>query len=143
MWKAFAEMRELGWIEGPLPKMIAVQAEGCAPMVRAYDAGEAFARRWEDASTVAAGIRVPQAVGDFLILRAVRESGGRAIAVSEAEIERSWKSLAAEEGILMCPEGAATHSAWLRMIEAGEIDRDENVVLYNCATALKYQLPEL
>jgi len=141
MWKAFAEMRELGWIEGPMPKMIAVQAEGCAPMVRAYDAGEEFARRWEDASTVAAGIRVPQAVGDFLILRAVRESGGRAIAVSEAEIERSWKSLASGEGILMCPEGAATHAAWLRMIESGEIDRDEKVVLYNCATGLKYQLP--
>jgi len=143
MWKAFAEMKELGWIDCPLPKMIAVQAEGCAPMVRAYAAGDEFAQRWEDAATIAAGIRVPQAVGDFLILRAVRESGGRAIAVSEAEIERSWKSLASEEGILMCPEGAATHAAWLRMVEAGEIGRDEKVVLYNCATGLKYQLPEL
>lgn len=141
MWKAFAEMLEMGWIEGRLPKMIAVQAEGCAPMVRAYEAGEEFAMRWENASTKAAGIRVPQAVGDFLILRAVRESGGKAIAVSEAEIDKSWKSLAQEEGILMCPEGAATHAAWLRMIGAGDIDPDEQVVLFNCATGLKYQLP--
>ncbi|MBL37436.1 MAG: threonine synthase [Xanthomonadales bacterium] len=141
MWKAFAEMKVLGWIEGPLPKMIAVQAEGCAPMVRAFEAGEEFAQRWEHASTKAAGIRVPQAVGDFLILRAVRESGGKAIAVGEDEIERSWISLAREEGVLMCPEGAATHAAWRRMIEAGEIDRDEKVVLFNCATGLKYKLP--
>ncbi|MEX2499140.1 MAG: threonine synthase [Wenzhouxiangellaceae bacterium] len=141
MWKAFAEMKEMGWIEGRLPKMIAVQAEGCAPMVRAWEAGEEFATRWENASTKAAGIRVPAAVGDFLILRAVRESGGKAIAVSEAEIDSSWKSLAQQEGILMCPEGAATHAAWLRMIEAGEIDPDEQVVLFNCATGLKYPLP--
>ncbi|MBS3823406.1 MAG: threonine synthase [Wenzhouxiangellaceae bacterium] len=143
MWKAFAEMQELGWIDGPLPKMIAVQADGCAPMVRAWEAGEEFAQRWENASTIAAGIRVPQAVGDFLILRAVRESGGRAIAVSEDEIDRSWKSLATEEGILMCPEGAATHAAWQRMTEAGEIDPVEQVVLFNCATGLKYTLPEV
>ena len=97
--------------------------------------------QWEHASTKAAGIRVPQAVGDFLILRAVRESGGKAIAVGEDEIERSWISLAREEGVLMCPEGAATHAAWRRMIEAGEIDRDEKVVLFNCATGLKYKLP--
>lgn len=141
MWKAFAEMQELGWIDGPLPKMIAVQADGCAPMVRAWEAGEEFAQRWENASTIAAGIRVPQAVGDFLILRAVRESGGRAIAVSEDQIDRSWKSLATGEGILMCPEGAATHAAWQRMIEAGQIDPVEQVVLFNCATGLKYTLP--
>jgi len=142
MWKAFAEMRQLGWLEGPLPKMIAVQAEGCAPMVRAFEAGEEFAERWEDASTVAAGIRVPKAVGDFLILRAVRESDGCAIAVSEAEIERSWRSLATQEGILVCPEGAATHAAWRRMIEAGELERGAQVVLFNCATGLKYSLPQ-
>ncbi|MDT8409995.1 MAG: threonine synthase [Wenzhouxiangellaceae bacterium] len=142
MWKAFAEMRELGWIDGPLPKMIAVQAEGCAPMVRAYEAGEEFAERWENASTIAAGIRVPQAVGDFLILRAVRESGGCAIAVSEAEIDRSWKSVAIDEGVLLCPEGAATHAAWKRMTESGDLPRDAQVVLFNCATGLKYALPK-
>ena len=141
MWKAFAELRELGWIEGPLPRMFAVQADGCAPIVRAFEAGEEFAERWEDASTVAAGIRVPQAVGDFLILRAVRESGGLAVAVSETEIERDWIELARSDGVLMCPEGAATYAAWRRMVEAGEIDRSARAVLFNCATGLKYSLP--
>ncbi|MFU8876929.1 MAG: threonine synthase, partial [Wenzhouxiangellaceae bacterium] len=141
MWKAFAELRELGWLEGPLPKMYAVQAEGCAPMVRAYQAGEEFATRWENASTIAAGIRVPQAVGDFLILRAVRESGGRAVAVSEQEIRASWVELARKEGVLMCPEGAATHAAWKRMCDAGELAADADTVLFNCATGLKYPLP--
>ncbi len=141
MWKAFAELRELGWLEGPLPKMFAVQAEGCAPMVRAFDNGDEFAERWENAATIAAGIRVPQAVGDFLILRAVRESGGRAVAVSEQAISQSWVELAREEGVLMCPEGAATHAAWKRMVEAGELAADADTVLFNCATGLKYLLP--
>lgn len=141
MWKAFAEMQALGWIEGPLPKMIAVQAEGCAPIVRAYEAGERFAERWEKAATIAAGIRVPKAVGDFLILDAVRESGGTAVAVSEDEIRSSWRGLCRDEGVLMCPEGAATHAAWRRMADAGELSRDARVVLFNCATGLKYPLP--
>ncbi len=141
MWKAFAELNALGWIEGPLPRMYAVQSEGCAPMVRAFDDGEEFARRWEDARTMAAGIRVPAAVGDFLILRAVRESDGRAVAVGEDEIERSWIELARDEGVLMCPEGAATHAAWRRVVDAGELDAGAEVVLYNCATGLKYPLP--
>jgi threonine synthase len=142
MWKAFAEMRELGWIDGPLPKMIAVQAEGCAPMVRAFEAGAEFAERWKDASTVAAGIRVPQAVGDFLILRAVRESGGRAMAVSESQIVNSWTSVARDEGVLLCPEGAATHAAWRELIDTGALEPDASVVLFNCATGLKYRLPQ-
>jgi len=141
MWKAFAEMRALGWIEGELPKMYAVQAEGCAPMVRAFEAGEKFAQRWEDASTCAAGIRVPQAVGDFLILEAVRESSGKAVAVSEREILQSWRSVARDEGVLLCPEGAATHAAWLKMVETGVLGRDAPAVLFNCATGLKYPLP--
>ena len=142
MWKAFAEMRELGWIDGPLPKMIAVQAEGCAPMVRAYEQGAEFAARWENASTVAAGIRVPQAVGDFLILKGVRESGGRAVAVSESSIVESWTRVAREEGVLLCPEGAATHAAWRQMVAKGNLDTDASVVLFNCATGLKYRLPQ-
>jgi threonine synthase len=142
MWKAFAELRELGWIDGPLPRMFAVQAEGCAPMVRAWEAGDEFAQRWENASTAAAGIRVPQAVGDFLILRTVRESGGRAVAVGEDDIRRSWIDLARDEGVLMCPEGAATHAAWRRIVASGELDRDAHTVLFNCATGLKYALPE-
>jgi len=141
MWKAFAEMKALGWIDGPLPKMFAVQADGCAPMVRAWEAGDEFAERWEDAHTRAAGIRVPQAVGDFLILRTVRESDGRAVAVSEAEIEASWRDLARKDGVLMCPEGAATHAAWLRMVRDGHLDREARVLLFNCATGLKYALP--
>ena len=141
MWKAFAEMRELGWIDGPLPRMIAVQAEGCAPMVRAFENGDEFAQRWEHASTMAAGIRVPQAVGDFLILRAVRESNGRAIAVSESAIVDSWTRVAREDGLLLCPEGAATHAAWREMVAAGELDAEARVVLFNCATGLKYSLP--
>lgn len=141
MWKAFAELQALGWIDGPLPKMYAVQAAGCAPMVRAFDAGEEFATRWENAATCAAGIRVPQAVGDFLILRAVRESGGRAVAVSDPEIVDSWRSVASSEGVLLCPEGAATHAAWKRMVEVGELAPDARTVLFNCATGLKYALP--
>jgi len=141
MWKAFAELRALGWLEGPLPKMFAVQADGCAPMVRAWEAGEEFATRWEDATTCAAGIRVPQAVGDFLILRAVRESGGQALAVSEEAIRASWRALARDDGILMCPEGAATHAGWRNAVKAGALDESASVVLFNCATGLKYPLP--
>ncbi|WP_205596583.1 threonine synthase [Wenzhouxiangella sp. XN201] len=141
MWKAFAEMMTLGWIEGPLPKMFAVQAEGCAPIVRAFEAGERFAERWENAHTVAAGIRVPKAVGDFLILDAVRESGGSAMAVGEDEIVQSWRELCRGEGVLMCPEGAATHAAWRRAVADGQLAADARVVLFNCATGLKYPLP--
>ncbi|MEN1728860.1 MAG: threonine synthase [Pseudomonadota bacterium] len=141
MWKAFAEMKALGWIDGPLPKMFAVQADGCAPMVRAWEAGDEFAQRWEDAHTRAAGIRVPQAVGDFLILRTVRESGGQALAVSEEAIEASWRELAREDGVLMCPEGAATHAAWKQAVQSGALAADADVLLFNCATGLKYELP--
>lgn len=141
MWKAFAEMRALGWIDGPLPKMIAVQATGCAPMVRAFEAGARFAERWENASTCAAGIRVPQAVGDFLILSAVRESGGTAIAIDEADIVAAWRQVAREEGLLLCPEGAATHAAWATLVARGDLDPAARVVLFNCATGLKYALP--
>jgi len=141
MWKAFAELKRLGWIDGPLPKMFAVQADGCAPMVRAWEAGDEFAERWENARTRAAGIRVPQAVGDFLILRTVRESGGRAVAVSEDDIEASWRDLARQDGVLMCPEGAATHAAWKQMVADGHLGPDADVLLFNCATGLKYELP--
>jgi len=142
MWKAFAEMKQLGWIEGPLPKMVAVQAEGCAPMVRAFDNGDEFAERWENAHTRAAGIRVPAAVGDFLILRAVRESGGTAVAVSEEAIMDSWQRISREEGVLMCPEGAATHAAYQQLLDQGWLHADAQVVMFNCATGLKYPMPD-
>jgi len=141
MWKAFAELRELGWIGDRLPRMVAVQSSGCAPMVRAFEAGLEHAEPWEDAATVAAGIRVPAAVGDFLILRAVRESGGFAVAVNDESIIEARDRAAADSGFLMCPEGAATLAAYLQEVESGRIRPDESAVLFNCATGLKYPMP--
>ena len=140
MWKAFHELKALGWLEGPLPKMIAVQAEGCAPIVKAWEDGEEHAPLWEDANTVAAGIRVPIAVGDFLIIRAVRESEGFAMAVPDEEIMQVRNRIAADEGLLLCPEGAATAAAYARALEQGLVSTDDTAVLYNCATGLKYPL---
>lgn len=140
MWKAFNELRELGWLTGKLPKMIAVQAEGCAPMVRAFEAGERHAQLWENAHTIASGIRVPVAVGDFLILDAVRESGGFATAVSDESISAGLEEVASREGFLMCPEGAATYAAWKQATQSGRISKDDTCVLFNCATGLKYPL---
>ena len=142
MWKAFAEMEALGWIGSKRPKMIAVQAEGCAPMVRAFEAGERHATRWEDAHTVAAGIRVPQAVGDFLILDAVRESGGIAMAVSDAAIVQAVDDAARQDGLLLCPEGGATLAAWREAVDRGIVSPDERAVLFNCATGLKYPMAD-
>jgi threonine synthase len=141
MWKAFAELEAIGFIGKKRPRMVAVQAAGCAPMVRAYEAGEEHAPRWENAHTIAAGIRVPQALGDFLILRAVRESGGFAIAVPDEAIAAGIAEVAREEGFLMCPEGAATYAALKQALADGRIRRDEQAVLFNCATGLKYPLP--
>jgi threonine synthase len=143
MWKAFAELEAIGFIGSKRPRMVAVQAAGCAPMVRAYEQGVEQATRWEDAHTIAAGIRVPQAVGDFLILRAVRESGGFAIAVSDEVIAAGLEEVAREEGFLMCPEGAATYAAYKQSLADGRISRNESAVLFNCATGLKYPLPPI
>ncbi|MEM6422032.1 MAG: pyridoxal-phosphate dependent enzyme, partial [Pseudomonadota bacterium] len=141
MWKAFAELRALGWLEGPLPKMFAVQATGCAPIVKAWETGEEHAPLWQDAHTVAAGIRVPIAVGDFLIIRAVRESGGAGIAVTDEALMAMRDRIAAEEGVLLCPEGAATAAAYAQALESGQVEADASVLLWNCATGLKYPLP--
>ncbi len=143
MWKAFDELEKIGLIASKRPRMVAVQAEGCAPIVRAYEAGERHATRWENAQTIAMGIRVPQAIGDFLILDAVRESNGFAIAVDDAAIERARTDVAKAEGLLLCPEGAATYAAYLAARADGRIKADETCVLYNCATGLKYPLPEM
>ena len=142
MWKAFDELEKLGWIGPERPRMYAVQASGCAPIVRAFEAGEEHAERWEDASTVAAGIRVPKAVGDFLILRAVRESGGRALAVGDPAILQAADDCARKDGLLLCPEGGATLAAYRQALKDGLVDEDERVVLFNCATGLKYPMPE-
>src|SRR5216684_2462706 len=111
MWKAFAEMEALGWISGKRPKMIAVQVEGCQPVVRAFEKGEVRSQFWDDAHTVASGLRVPKPLGDFLILEAVRESGGTAIAVTDEELIDAGIALASEEGLFVAPEGAACISA--------------------------------
>ena len=142
MWKAFAELEALGWIGSERPKMFAVQASGCAPIVRAWEAGEEHAERWEDAHTVAAGIRVPKAVGDFLILRAVRESGGRTIAVGDPAILQAVADCAEQDGLLLCPEGGATLAAYRSARAAGWVEEADEVVLFNCATGLKYPMPD-
>lgn len=141
MWKAFDELEKLGWIGPERPRMYAVQASGCAPIVRAFEAGVEHAERWEDAHTIAAGIRVPNAIGDFLILRAVRESGGKAVAVGDPAIVRAVDACAKQDGLLLCPEGGATLAAYHAALRTGEVDGDEQVVLFNCATGLKYPLP--
>jgi threonine synthase len=143
MWKAFDELEKIGFIGSKRPRMIAVQAAGCAPMVKAYDEGKEHAPRWENAHTIASGIRVPQAVGDFLILRAVRESGGFAIAVEDPAIEAALHEMAREEGFLLCPEGAATYAAYKQSLADGRVKKTDRVVLFNCASGLKYPLPKI
>jgi threonine synthase len=143
MWKAFDELEKIGFIGAKRPRMIAVQAAGCAPMVKAYEEGKEHAPRWENAHTIASGIRVPQAVGDFLILRAVRESNGFAIAVEDPAIEMALDEMAREEGFLLCPEGAATYAAYKQALAEGRISKSDRVVLFNCASGLKYPLPKI
>jgi threonine synthase len=141
MWKAFAELEAIGFIGPKRPRMVAVQAAGCAPMVQAWADGLEHAPRWENAHTIASGIRVPAAVGDFLILRAVRESGGFAIAVDDDAITEAVDEVARSEGFLLCPEGGATYAAYKMALADGMVGRDERAVLFNCATGLKYPLP--
>jgi len=141
MWKAFDEMEALGWIGAKRPRMYAVQASGCAPIVRAFEEGKEHAERWDDPATVAAGIRVPRAVGDFLILRAVRASGGAALAVGDPAILAAVDAAGSKDGLLLCPEGGATLAAYHQALAQGLVDEEEQVVLFNCATGLKYPLP--
>jgi threonine synthase len=141
MWKAFDELGRMGWIDGKRPRMVAVQAAGCAPIVRAYEQKLDHAPLWKDAHTIAWGIRVPAAVGDFLMLRAIRESNGFAIAVDDAEILAARDEVARSEGLLMCPEGAATYAAYKNALADGRVRPEESAVLFNCAIGLKYELP--
>jgi threonine synthase len=142
MWTAFDELEAVGLIGPERPRMFAIQAAGCAPIVRAFERGEEFAERWEGAATVATGIRVPKAVGDFLILRAVRDSGGAALAVDEAGIIRGVGDVARDEGLLLCPEGGAVVAGWRLALERGLVGRDETVLLFNCANGNKYPLAD-
>ncbi len=141
MWKAFAELTVLGWISGDKPRMVSVQATGCDPITRAFQSGKAESEFFQNAATLAAGLRVPKAFGDALILQALRESGGLAISVSDEEIKDAMKEVASSEGIFMCPEGAATWAALKRLQAQGEVKAGDRIVLFNTATGLKY--PEL
>ncbi|MFN2258424.1 MAG: threonine synthase [Parasphingopyxis sp.] len=141
MWKAFDELEAIGLIGSKRPRMVAVQADGCAPIVKAFEAGEEHAELWQDAHTVAAGIRVPVAIGDFLILRALRESGGYAVAVSDEAILDARERIGREDGLLICPEGAATVAAYFQALEDGTVGRDDRAVLFNCGNGLKYPMP--
>jgi threonine synthase len=138
MWKAFAEMETMGFVGPARPRMFAVQAEGCAPIVKAFTEGREDAPMWEGAATLAHGLRVPKAIGDFLILRAVRESHGAAVAVSEAEIIQGVKDAAAAEGLFMAPEGGACVAALRKLKASGHLSPDDNIVLFNTGTGFKY-----
>lgn len=138
MWKAFDEMQALGWIDSHRPRMISVQAEGCAPIVRAFEQGVESAAEFENAATVASGLRVPKAIGDFLILRAVRKSGGRAVAVSDASMLQAVGEIGASEGLFVAPEGAACVPALRKLIELGEVKANDQIVLFNTGAGVKY-----
>ncbi len=138
MWKAFDEMEAMGWIGSERPKMFAIQSEGCAPIVRAFEQGTEFAEPWQDADTVAAGIRVPSAIGDYLILGSVRESGGGALTVSDDEIRDYMAKVARLEGMFICPEGAATGAALEKLLAAEQLGADQRILLLNTGSGLKY-----
>jgi threonine synthase len=141
MWKAFDELEQLGWIGSKRPRMVVVQSTGCAPIVRAYEQGAEHAEPWVDARTLAAGIRVPSAIGDYLILAAVRDSGGTAVAVTDEEIVEAQLALGRLTGINAAPEGAATYAALSHLRDSGFLGGDERVVLFNTGTGLKYPSP--
>ena len=138
MWKAFAEMESMGWIGSERPRMISVQASGCAPIVRAFESGSNHADEFQDAATIASGLRVPKAIGDFLILDALRTSGGTAVAVTDEELLAAVGEIGRLEGLFVAPEGAACLPALRKLLERGEIDRDEQVVLFNTGAGIKY-----
>ena len=144
MWKAFDEMKQLGWLnDESMPKMISVQTEVCAPIAKAWDEGTKHAEEWtKPSATIACGIRVPKAIGDFLILDACKESGGFAMTVSEAEIESARVSCGQGSGLLLCPEGAATLAAAKKAIDEGRIDPGTHIMLFNCGNRLKYEMPD-
>jgi threonine synthase len=138
MWKAFDEMETLGWIGSKRPRMFTIQASGCAPIVRAFEAGESAAAEFADAHTVASGLRVPKAVGDFIMLRILRESGGGAITIDDEEMIRVTREVGASEGMFVAPEGAACFAALRPLLDAGRIKRDERIVIFNTGSGIKY-----
>ena len=139
MWKAWNEMEQMGWIGSDRPRLVSVQTAGCAPVVKAFEAGEAYTEVWPDAHTTAYGLRVPGPIGGFLCLRAVRETGGTAVAVPEDELHAKTAQLAAATGVDICPEGGAVWAATVRLRESGWIEPDDQVVVFNTGTGLKYR----
>jgi threonine synthase len=138
MWKAFEELEQLGWVSGKRPKMIAVQAAGCAPVVRAFEQGEAVSQMWQDAHTSASGLRVPKPYGDYILLDILRQSEGTAVALSDDAIFASLKDWASREGLLLSPEGAAATAAYDHLIATGFLKKSDRVVLFNTGTGNKY-----
>jgi threonine synthase len=138
MWKAFDEMEAMGWIKGQRPRMVTVQAAGCAPIVRAFAEGKRFADEFQDAATVASGLRVPRAIGDFLILDALRASGGSAVAVTDEELLSATREIGSREGLFVAPEGAACLPALRKLMAAGEVKASDRVVLFNTGAGVKY-----
>jgi threonine synthase len=138
MWKAFEEMEQLGWVSGKRPKMIAIQSSGCAPVVRAFDRGETISKMWENAETFASGLRVPKPYGDAIMLEIIRASGGTAIALSDDQIFASLRDWAANEGMLLSPEGAAATAAYYHLLRSGFLKPQNRVVLFNTGSGNKY-----
>jgi threonine synthase len=137
MWKAFDELEALGWIGPERPRVVSVQADGCAPIVRAYEAGERFAETWHDAHTIAPGIRVPAAIADYLIIDAIRDSNGTAVTVTDDDILAAMSEMAHLEGIFAAPEGAATYAGYKKLLTSGTLDPGESVVLFQTGSGLK------
>src|SRR5262249_16525403 len=138
MWKAFDELEQLGWIGPKRPKMIAVQAAGCAPVVSAFDRNAEFSEFWENAATVASGLRVPKALGDFLVLQAVRDSGGTAVAVADEEMMIAAEELASREGLFIAPEGGACLAALKKLRHMGFLTKKDRILIYNTGSGYKY-----
>jgi threonine synthase len=142
MWKVFAELGHIGWLDAKRPRMVAVQSTGCAPIIRAFEQGLEKAEPWQNAQTMASGLRVPAALGDFLILRAIRESKGFAMAIPDEVILEARAEVGADEGILLSPEGAATYAAYRQALKEGRVTKTDRVVLFNCGNGLKYPMPD-
>ncbi len=138
MWKAFEEMETLGWIGAKRPRMFTIQASGCAPIVTAFDAGEKFATEFPNAHTAASGLRVPKAVGDFIMLDILRTSGGGALTVDDEEMIRVTREVGAAEGLFVAPEGAACFAALRSLLGDGRVENDERVVIFNTGSGIKY-----
>jgi len=143
MWKGFGELRAMGWVGDTLPRMVAVQSTGCAPVVRALDAGAERCEPWAGPKTVVNGVRVPIAFADALILRTVRASQGFGVAVSDEDVIAARDTVAEREGLLLSPEGAATYAAWAAALADGRVAPTDRAVLFNCGSAHKYPMPEV